>query len=470
MDTRALLASKEDLCFLALACPQVWMTYLFESTSSYGVVASEVSYAVRALFLVALALAVGLCRPPRCAVWSGISVVLLPAMLACSFPGALAAVVPEPYLGWGLVAATACGGMWLYARCVHLYASLDTRRCAAYVLVSFILALGVRAVLSLLPLEATVIVVAPLPAVTIALCYLGECRLAGQPPHEAEEKPVPLRLVPLVIDLVLYGIVAGILRLAVGTAMYADAVVAGRLALQLGFLGFLFWWIVLRKRAADLSFLCQLATMIIITALLASSLLAGMLPDLAAALSSFSRSVVIYVLWLVLAILAHRSQRHAYVVFGVGWSIYMLALCAGMAVGDRIYPVGEPLVLTLILVYVLVIGMVFVVVRFRDADALLFAPIDGEKPSDEVPDEAAYLDYLDRRCNELGAELLTPRELEVMRMICRGRSKGYIAMAMGITEGTVRVHAKHLYAKLNIHSRQELFDLVQPARVLKESL
>ena len=55
---------------------------------------------------------------------------------------------------------------------------------------------------------------------------------------------------------------------------------------------------------------------------------------------------------------------------------------------------------------------------------------------------------------------LRPRELEVMKLLCKGRTKSYIAETLYLTENTVRSHAKHLYTKLDVHSKQELMDLV----------
>ena len=46
-------------------------------------------------------------------------------------------------------------------------------------------------------------------------------------------------------------------------------------------------------------------------------------------------------------------------------------------------------------------------------------------------------------------------------LIAQGRSKAYIAEALFLSENTVRTHAKNVYAKLGVHSKQELIDLAQ---------
>ncbi|MEI3230565.1 MAG: helix-turn-helix transcriptional regulator [Gordonibacter pamelaeae] len=55
----------------------------------------------------------------------------------------------------------------------------------------------------------------------------------------------------------------------------------------------------------------------------------------------------------------------------------------------------------------------------------------------------------------------TPREAEVFAMLARGRDRAYIEEALVVSRNTVKAHVKHVYAKLGIHSHQELLDLVE---------
>jgi len=54
---------------------------------------------------------------------------------------------------------------------------------------------------------------------------------------------------------------------------------------------------------------------------------------------------------------------------------------------------------------------------------------------------------------------LTRREMEIALMILRGHSSLSIACNLNIVEGTVKIHRKNLYKKLNISSQAELFSL-----------
>jgi len=55
--------------------------------------------------------------------------------------------------------------------------------------------------------------------------------------------------------------------------------------------------------------------------------------------------------------------------------------------------------------------------------------------------------------------VLSERELEIARLILRGYSSKAMAQRLGISPETIKVHRRHLYAKLNISSHPELFSM-----------
>ncbi|MEG2746779.1 MAG: helix-turn-helix transcriptional regulator [Gordonibacter sp.] len=78
----------------------------------------------------------------------------------------------------------------------------------------------------------------------------------------------------------------------------------------------------------------------------------------------------------------------------------------------------------------------------------------GERPS---LDEA-----LDERCSRLAERGgLTEREGEILGFLARGRTKAHIAGVLFVSENTVRSHVRNIYAKLDVHTRQELIDLLE---------
>jgi ATP/maltotriose-dependent transcriptional regulator MalT len=53
------------------------------------------------------------------------------------------------------------------------------------------------------------------------------------------------------------------------------------------------------------------------------------------------------------------------------------------------------------------------------------------------------------------ARRLTRREAAILELIARGNSYAKVAVALGVSLGTVQTHIKHIYAKLSVHSRGE---------------
>ncbi len=61
--------------------------------------------------------------------------------------------------------------------------------------------------------------------------------------------------------------------------------------------------------------------------------------------------------------------------------------------------------------------------------------------------------------SQFGCGVLSERELEVARLVLRGFSSKAMAERLNISPDTVKVHRRHLYAKLDISSQPELFSL-----------
>jgi DNA-binding NarL/FixJ family response regulator len=59
------------------------------------------------------------------------------------------------------------------------------------------------------------------------------------------------------------------------------------------------------------------------------------------------------------------------------------------------------------------------------------------------------------------AKVLTPREIEVVRLVANGMRNREIAVKLAISEGTVKIHLHRSYEKLNVDSRLELLRYAQ---------
>lgn len=68
-------------------------------------------------------------------------------------------------------------------------------------------------------------------------------------------------------------------------------------------------------------------------------------------------------------------------------------------------------------------------------------------------------------CNDIARQYqLSPREKEIFFLVAKGRNADYIQQELIISTHTVKTHIANIYRKLNVHSSQELLDLVEKVR------
>ena len=68
-------------------------------------------------------------------------------------------------------------------------------------------------------------------------------------------------------------------------------------------------------------------------------------------------------------------------------------------------------------------------------------------------------DVAQRLAARVGAPSLTPRELEVLREMARGSGNSTIAIALGISHETVKVHVKRILDKLDVETRTQAISI-----------
>jgi DNA-binding NarL/FixJ family response regulator len=65
------------------------------------------------------------------------------------------------------------------------------------------------------------------------------------------------------------------------------------------------------------------------------------------------------------------------------------------------------------------------------------------------------------------ALLLTPREQEILGLLCRGLRNKEIAKSVSISESTVKVHLRHIYEKLKVNGRLALLRFAEDKGLLR---
>jgi DNA-binding NarL/FixJ family response regulator len=71
------------------------------------------------------------------------------------------------------------------------------------------------------------------------------------------------------------------------------------------------------------------------------------------------------------------------------------------------------------------------------------------------------------RMSELIHSDLSTRELEVLRLISKGRSNKEIASALGIVEGTVKAHVTNIFGKLGAADRTQAITIAMNRQILQ---
>ncbi len=162
--------------------------------------------------------------------------------------------------------------------------------------------------------------------------------------------------------------------------------------------------------------------------------------------------------WAVLVGVVRQGGHRPVPVFGWGVAATYTGMAPGIMVSRAVSgPVarGEADVTVLSLASILV--LVVLVVLVLPEGTLLKVGASGR-----LKKARAGGDALGDRCARVAARYeLTPRELDVLKLLARGRTLGVVARELGIAEGTARTHMGHIYAKLDVHRLQELIDLVE---------
>lgn len=98
----------------------------------------------------------------------------------------------------------------------------------------------------------------------------------------------------------------------------------------------------------------------------------------------------------------------------------------------------------------------------RSLDQPLDPPLEAtHAPASAIPIDNTPSSTLDARCDYVRQHFgLTERETDMVRLLAHGRSKTSISKELFISENTVKSYTRNVYSKLNIHSKQQLLDIL----------
>ena len=483
-------------CFLGLALVHTWIYCSTHRATFQGSLSvMVVLYLAQSAFL--LALFCGVRHRTRSG--RGVADIMSTRMLACAdviaaVCMALCAVVlcvPPTGIPEAACVVVSCvaGGVgvgWAYMRWGEFYARLDIHLSAPLIFLTMALGSALKTVVDLLP---------GAPAAVLLVCAAGLTFFAMRRSlRTCPDGPEPTRyftartmgsMARMCVGVGVYSFTVGLVQsmlLEATPTPYLPSVLVhhgSEVLLALGMVA----WITWMHRGLNFSRSWRVILVLMATALIFEP---QMSPEVSSYLLSLVRTAqtfLIVFLFLALADVARHSPYHPMLVFSVGWAAYTLPFMAGKLLGDGLVVLDARTGLAMsAVVWVLVLVMLFVLDEAALGNRLVFtelnAPDDGdtlagrigavqlELNEQERAAAARPADIMSLRCDAVSEQYgLTPREHEILEMLVRGRSKAHIAEAFLISENTVRGHVKHIYAKLDVHGKQELLDKVEAARV-----
>lgn len=180
-------------------------------------------------------------------------------------------------------------------------------------------------------------------------------------------------------------------------------------------------------------------------------------------LFSLGSSLLTLVFYLVFSEIGRRNRFGAVPLFAFGYAVIRFGFAGGALLGSLMnenestaVAVSVAMAFIFAAYGILLLGKV----SFRDLiDNVRAIP---EPSPDALPASAPLERDLAERCEGVIADFgLTPRESEILTLLAQGRSIAVIQDGLVVSRNTVKTHVKNIYAKLDVHSQQELIDVVR---------
>lgn len=443
---------------LGICCALSW-AFLINAAAS-GDLAMQLSWQASYLFLAAAAVGFGYVASTKpgfldsapagyvfAAAGSLFSILLLVSYSSAAFSFAQ---LPATVL-------CSCTLGWMYLQWSLFYTRVELKTAIGCLFIANIVASLIKTVahFSPMPLSCAIMVLLPVASVLTCRMSLMDVGAPSRAPMRFELQTLK-GLWKVALAIVLLSTVTGLLvsnSFGNQSSAPADVFILGRVfevvvsALVLGIIFGL-------KKSFNYAQLWRIVLVVLAADVLTQALLPQL--TLARCVESSVWDLLVLFIWLTAVDTAKHSKPSGVIIIGVAWALYSASFAIGSLMANWISAVDNDCSVTTLLMFVLVIVGAFCL-EVRDQDTKwIFAELSGEPV--KAPEEHFNID---ERCDEIGAERgLSRREVEVMKLLCKGRTKAYIAETLYLTENTVRTHTKHIYTKLDVHSKQELMTLV----------
>lgn len=408
-------------------------------------------------------------------------------------------------------ALTGVGTSVVVLRFGVVYSKVPAREAAMYTAASFVFAAMIYFMAVGLPDPVGMVFTALLPVLAVA-STLTNPEWSAEDETTRPEGPSSMRgfFVRLLVAVAVFSTVVGVSRgFSVphssisslnddgALIIFSTAVVAAVLFAVIGLL----------RRQFDVSRLYYPIIIAVAAGILVTPLVGG--TGFGSQFVTVAYNCFVLVIWCLLAYVAYSSRLSPILVFGLGRGASALGTTFGWLGGLEIVRtqgsgslslevISVAMVFALLVVSMLVLNDRLIGDALRSGDSSRggesdATPISVVVPAGERDDArvAAYAAETDgagvgasdghadgvaadgerraghyrTRCDAVAERFgLSPRERDVFELLVRGRSIDYIAQSLTISFNTAKSHIRHIYVKTDVHSRQELLDLIDRER------
>lgn len=341
---------------------------------------------------------------------------------------------------------------WGYLRWAKVYFSMQLRDVVACLCVAYFVGSGLKVALDAVSGIAGALIAFSMPLICLVSLRKVEARDEPAPVGCGELLYRPGTFKPLVrifLWIFLFLIVA---RYCIGDRPWASPTggILGHM-LELGLAGLGLLWVVKWDRPLDFPMVWRFVFLFFSLALVCKALPWEWCGQALRCSNQVAVSLLVMVLWMLLVDISHHCSWHPCATFSLGWAAYVGSRWAAQAIGHFVPASELGAAGGMVGLWILAVAVIFMLSTSNPHIRRFFA--DLQPP---VVETVRYTN-LDDRCTTWGTEFgLTDRELDVLRLLARGHSKGYIAETLSLSENTVRNHVKHIYGKTGVHGRDEL--------------
>ena len=481
--------------FLGLVAVRIWIQadlYDRYTSTDSGIITIAANLLRAVLILVMLAIIARRGFSPKAQ--NALSLVSAAAMTTASALFLLESVYPSQTLvasacalaGFGIIWG---GGMWMC-----FYVRLRPAEALLYAFLSLAASSFLGLFLGIVPENVALLVAILMPTLSCiafkraqALLDAREDREAPGGREDAARRPEPLydreprsTFVRLLAGVALFNLALGIARgfpsgASIELPLLFQALhQVGAVALSLGVIG----WALVAGRTLKFSSLWNVAVTLVVAGVLTLASMSEPLAPFGAMLIAAANTFSLGLLWYSCYDIARHSSWAPYAILGLGWVAHILPRELGRALIWVVEPHSAAAVgITTVIVLLLAVSMALLLgdsiprtrplfADFRTRGGSIASSIAAHAQAalaggGEAADTDAAGDTLTRQLEQLKRRyFLTEREHEVVALLARGRSKTAIGEKLFLSENTVKTYVKNVYAKLDVHTKQELLDRI----------